>query len=96
MNLIEMLVQANKTATPTKHTRASKAAPIRNSIVQHVQDNPGCTMLNIQVSLGLSDRSVASWMHRLHKDGTIAREQYSHSFNGHRPRYKFYYKEMSK
>lgn len=96
MNLLGMLHQAQKTAPPKPKERKAKVAPIRDSIVQYVCYNPGCTMLSIQRALGLSDRSVASWMHRLHKDGILDRTQYSSTFNGHRPRYQFYYKEVAR
>lgn len=96
MNLIGMLQQAQKTAPPAPKDRKAKVAPVRDSIVQYVRDNPGCTMLGVQKALGLSDRSIASWMHRLHKTGMLERTQYSSTFNGHRPRYQFYYKEVSR
>jgi predicted transcriptional regulator len=85
MNLFDQL-----TRIKTKRKRKAKVAPIRDSIVAYITANPRCTMQEVQIATNTSDRSIASWMHRLHRDGIIARKQYSTTRLGGRPRFLFW------
>lgn len=66
-----------------------KPAPTRDSVIEYIRKHPECTMKEIQKATQLSDRSIASWMHRLHKSGIITRRQYGSTHFGGRPRYVF-------
>lgn len=85
MNLFDQL-----TRIKTKKKRKAKVAPVRDGIVAYIKANPRCTMQEIQIATNTSDRSIASWMHRLHRDGIIARMEYSTTRLGGRPRFLFW------
>lgn len=86
MNLLAML----EAASYTSKRRKAQASPVRDRIMQYITANPRCTMGEIQKATYTTDRSIASWMHRLHKGGMICREEYSTTHFGGRPRYVFW------
>lgn len=86
MNLLAML----EAASYTSKRRKAQASPVRDRIMQYIADNPRCTMAEIQKATYTTDRSIASWMHRLHKGGMICREEFSTTHFGGRPRFVFW------
>lgn len=86
MNLLQMLEAASYTAK----RRKAKASPVRDHIMAYITANPRCTMSEIQKATDTSNRSIATWMYRLHKAGMISRQEYSTTTYGARPRYIFW------
>ena len=89
MNLATLLQQASYKVK----RRKPKPAPVRDSVMDYIMRNPRCTMPEIQQNTNTTDRSIASWLHRLHRDGMIQRTEYSTTRLGGRPRYLFWVTE---